>query len=99
DLGQACSLFFDLGCLHTIPKERRTGYAAGLIRNAAPGALYLLYGFAPRLIRRRLIGFTADEVRELFTPAFRVERIALGTDTTRGAVSAWYWLRYKENTA
>jgi SAM-dependent methyltransferase len=94
DLGHTCSFFFDLGCLHTIPRERRTGYASGLIRHASPGALYLLYGFAPRLIRHRLIGITADEVRDLFTPAFTIERIVLGTDTTRGAVSAWYWLRY-----
>jgi SAM-dependent methyltransferase len=94
DLGHSCSLFFDLGCLHTIPRQGRAGYAAGLIRNASPDALYLLYGFAPRIIRRRLVGITADEVRGLFTPAFEIERIVVGTDTTRGAESAWYWLRY-----
>jgi SAM-dependent methyltransferase len=99
DLGHTCSLFFDLGCLHTIPPERRAGYASGLIRYASPGALYLLYGFAPRLIRRRLIGITADEVRRLFTPAFKIERIAVGTDATRGAASAWYWLRYQMDAA
>jgi len=93
-LGHTCSFFFDLGCLHTIPPERRGGYAAGIAGHAAPAALYLLYGFAPRILRRRLIGITAEEVRALFTPAFQIEHIALGTDTTRGAISAWYWLRY-----
>jgi SAM-dependent methyltransferase len=94
DTGHPCILLFDLGCLHTIPAEKRPGYATGLIRAAAPHALYMLYGFAPRLLRSRLIGITEDEVRALFTPAFEIERIVAGSDVTRGrAASAWYWLR------
>ncbi|MGO8948228.1 MAG: class I SAM-dependent methyltransferase [Ktedonobacterales bacterium] len=94
-LGHDCSLFFDLGCLHTIPPARRSGYAAGIASHAEPAALFLLYGFAPRWLRGKVIGITTDEVLELFTPAFEIERIVPGKDTTRGVVSAWYWLRYR----
>lgn len=84
-------LLFDLGCLHTIPAEQRPAYASGLAACAAPDALYMLYAFAPRQIRGRTIGITDDEVHALFTPAFTIERAAMGSD--RGMPSTWYWLR------
>jgi SAM-dependent methyltransferase len=92
DLGEPFSLLFDLGCLHGIPGERRSRYASGLARWAAPGALYLLYAFGPTRIRNRDVGMTPDQVHSLFAPAFTVERLVPGTDR-RGVASAWYWLR------
>ncbi|MBF6591772.1 MAG: class I SAM-dependent methyltransferase [Ktedonobacterales bacterium] len=92
DLGEPFTLLLDLGCLHGIPAADRPRYAAGVARAAAPGALYLLYAFGPRMMGRRPIGLTADEVRALFARAFAVERIESGSDRS-GTPSAWYWLR------
>jgi SAM-dependent methyltransferase len=86
-------LCFDLGCFHGIPMERRQAYVAGVARVAAPGALLLLYAFSPRDIAGRRAGATPDEIRASFTPAFTVERVVEGSDTSRGFTSAWYWLR------
>lgn len=93
DLGPeaSCSLIFDLGCLHGLPPTSRPRYASGIARLAAPGATYLLYAFAPRLMGGRPIGLTSDEIRALFAPHFTVTRAVEGTDG--GLPSAWYWLR------
>lgn len=85
------TLIFDLGCLHTIPHEKRRDYADGVSRLATPGALYMLYGFLPSPDMRPR-GVTPDEVRRLFVPAFTVERIVEGQDLRR-RTSNWYWLR------
>lgn len=88
------SLLFDLGCLHTVPHAKRRRYAEGVSRLAAPGALYLLYGFMPSPDQRPR-GITPDELRELFGPAFTIEREVEGQDRRR-KVSNWYWLRKRE---
>ncbi len=94
DLGAPFTLLLDLGCFHSIPIEKRPAYVAGVAHHAAPGALFLLYAFAPRdLGGGRMGGVTPDEVRTLFAPAFHTERVVQGTDTSRGFGSAWYSLR------
>ena len=90
------SLIFDLGCLHTIPHEKRRGYADGVSRLAAPGALYLIYGFLPSPDQRPR-GITPDELSGLFEPAFSIERVVEGQDR-RHKVSNWYWLRRSERS-
>lgn len=85
------SLIFDLGCLHTIPREKRRAYAAGVTRLSAPGALYLLYGFMPNPDQRPR-GITPDELAGLFEPAFTIERVVEGQGR-RHRVSNWYWMR------
>lgn len=91
NLGEPFDLVFDLGCFHSLPVERRMDYAAGVIRSAAPDALYLLYAFdAVEGARPR--GVSPDEVRELFGSTFTVEREERGHDPRR-RTSAWYWLR------
>src|SRR5579872_5942304 len=91
-LGEPFDLLFDLGCFHSLPAERRAGYAAGVIRSAAPGARYLLYGFHPSDTSTRPPGVSPEEIRKLFGPAFTVEREVRGSDA-RNRISAWYWLR------
>ncbi|GHO51027.1 class I SAM-dependent methyltransferase [Ktedonospora formicarum] len=84
------TLLFDLGCLHSIEESARVGYARGVIRLAAPGALFLLYGFMPNeLLSNRL---TRSEVQALFGPDFTLERAVESLDRP-GIPSAWYWLR------
>lgn len=91
-LGEPFDLLFDLGCFHSLPAERRAGYAAGVIHCAAPGARYLLYGFLPSDTSARPPGVSPEEIRRLFGPAFTVEREVQGSDA-RARISAWYWLR------
>ncbi len=92
-LGDPFSLLFDQGCLHGIPRGRWPDYARGVARHAAPGALFMLYAFGPRMLGPRPAGMTQEDVRDLFAPAFTIERVVAGTDTGRGFASAWYWLR------
>lgn len=88
------TLVLDLGCFHGVAPERRAAYADGVTRVTAPGALFLLYAFGPRqLPGGRPAGISPDGVRTCFEPAFRVEHMEEGTDTSRGFSSAWYWLR------
>jgi SAM-dependent methyltransferase len=94
-IGEPCSLILDMGCFHGIDVERRADYAAGVARYAAPGALFLLYGFEPRMLGMRHVGFTQDDIERLFGDSFRLEKVERGV-ARDGAASAWYWLRRVE---
>ena len=83
------TLLFDLGCLHSLEEFARGRYARGVAQLAAPGALFLLYGFMPnQLLPNRL---TRSEVQALFGPAFTLERAVESFDRP-GIPAAWYWL-------
>ena len=88
-IGAPCSLILDLGCFHGLNEDRRADYAAGVSRFAAPGALYLLYGFEPRMLGMRRVGFTQDDIKRIFGDSFKVEKIEHGTGPG-GAPTAWY---------
>lgn len=87
----AFDLLFDLGCYHGIPEDRRDAYAAGATRVAAPGALLLLYGFAPGQWGRGplRIGVTGAELRRRFAAWELVEE----RQGTGRFASCWYTLR------
>jgi SAM-dependent methyltransferase len=91
-IGAPCSLIFDLGCFHGLDVDRRLDYAEGVTRFAAPGALYLLYSFEPRLLRGRRVGATQGAIESLFADGFQLEKVEHGTGPD-GAATAWYWLR------
>jgi SAM-dependent methyltransferase len=92
DLRPGYQLAIDLGCFHGIAPARRADYAAGVTRLAAPGALLMIYAFAPIPMFGRVVGVTADELRATFAPAWTVARIETG-EGRAGLPSAWYWLR------
>jgi cyclopropane fatty-acyl-phospholipid synthase-like methyltransferase len=85
-------LVVDIGCLHSVPRERHEAYAREVARLSRPGALYMLYAFTPREARGQTLGLSPERVRALFGPAFELERQEGGEDPT-GPSSAWYWLR------
>ena len=78
-------LALDIGCLHSIPVERREAYASGLAPVVRSGGTFLLYAFAPGGVA---VGLTRDDVRALFDAAFEVTAVEEG----RGRPSAWYTL-------
>jgi SAM-dependent methyltransferase len=85
DLGPPFDLALDMGCLHSLPADRRVEYARGLAARLRPGAAYLLYAFMPP----DRFGIPRAEVERLFTPAFALESFAPGA----GRPSAWYRFR------
>jgi SAM-dependent methyltransferase len=84
-------LLFDLGCHHSLDGRRRDAYAAAATRLAAPGALLLLYGFAPGAWSLGPLrnGVTAAELRTRFRGWELIEERRGGG---RFAAS-WYTLR------
>lgn len=87
-------LVIDVGCLHGIVPEGRAAYANNVTRLTRPGAAYLLYAFEPYTRdngQRR--GISADEIRELFEPAFTIADITRGVEVTQPRSSAWYTLQ------
>jgi SAM-dependent methyltransferase len=84
-----CSLLLDIGCLHSLPASERPAYAASVARQAASGALLLLYAWERGPTRR--VGISPEDVGSLFAGTFAVQRVEQGTE--RGMPTAWYWLR------
>jgi SAM-dependent methyltransferase len=66
-------LLFDFGCFHTLPPDQRAAYVDGVSAAAAPGATFLLYGFArpPRLAPIHA-GISLDEVRRRFSGRWEI---------------------------
>jgi len=89
DLGAPFDLALDMGCLHSLPRERRPAYARGLVERLRPGATYLLYAFCPP----DAFGVPREDVERLFAPALRLESFEPGA----GRPSAWY--RFRVRTA
>ncbi|HXM54700.1 MAG TPA: methyltransferase domain-containing protein [Candidatus Dormibacteraeota bacterium] len=85
-IGGGYRLVFDLGCLHSVARERRDAYAAGVTAAAAPGATFLLFGFAPGT--RLAAGIDADELRTRL-PGWELRDATRGTDRIE---SWWYRL-------
>lgn len=83
------SLLFDLGCLHSLEESARGRYAHGVAQLAAPGALFLLYGFLPNQLIPNCL--TRSEVQALFGSAFTLECVVESLDRP-GISAAWYWL-------
>jgi SAM-dependent methyltransferase len=88
-VGGGHGLVLDLGCFHGVPAGRRDAYAAGVTPAAAPGATFLLFGFAPGAMRIGPLGVTADELRRRL-PGWELEEATRGTDRFE---TWWYRLR------
>ena len=88
-------LVLDIGCLHSLPPQKRGRYGDEVERLTRPGGWYMLYAFTPQADRPSDRGVAPEEVESRFTPAFTVERTAFGGDPT-GPSSAWYWLRRRD---
>jgi SAM-dependent methyltransferase len=64
------TLLLDFGCLHTLPAAQRDAYVKSISAVAAPGATFLLYGFArPPKLAPMQAGLTSAEVHQRFDHA------------------------------
>jgi SAM-dependent methyltransferase len=98
DVGGGYSLFLDLGCYHSIPEAGRDGYAEGVTAAAAPGATFLLFGFAPGQMRFGPTGTTRLELEAKF-PAWTVEEATRGNGPGRMQDMEVYWYRLRHQEA
>jgi SAM-dependent methyltransferase len=87
----------DIGCLHSLPEGRRTGYADGLSRLLRPGGRYMLYAWLPRERSGGPAGIAPEAVRSLLREAFAEERMTVGAE--KDFASAWYWFRRRPDRA
>ena len=94
-IGTGYTLVFDLGCFHSIPEAGRDGYARGVTAAAAPGATFLLFGFAPGQMRVGPTGTTRQELETRF-PAWTVEEVTRGRGP--GTLEV-YWYRLRHSAA
>jgi len=85
------NLMIDIGCGHGTDKSKNDKYAtalAGLIRT---GGTFMLYIHQPR--EDSDMGWTPEDVRRLFTPAFEIISEVFSEDTSIGLPSVWYRLQ------
>ncbi len=80
-------LALDVGCFHSVPRDARARYAAGVARVLRPGATLLIYAF----VRESMPGVGAGEVATTFGDSFDMLTVETGVD--RGRTSAWHRLR------
>ncbi len=85
DLG-TFDLALDIGCFHSLPRDRRARYAAGVAAVLRPGAPLLLYAF----IQEGVPGVREDEVAATFS---ELEIVSADLGSDRGRTSAWYRMR------
>lgn len=86
----------DIGCLHSLPLDRRSRYARSVADNLRPGGYYHLFAFDrdrsdSAAVKHRDQGMEEDEVRRLFTPALAVLTVLRGRPDQRPC--RWYLLR------
>lgn len=64
-IGDGYNLLLDVGCYHSLAKTRCDAYAEGVTAVASRGATFLLYGFLPGVLPKK-VGVTAEELRARF---------------------------------
>ena len=91
--GTGYTLAFDLGCLHSIPDDRRDAYSAGLTDATVAGADYLVFGFhseQPSPFMRTHL--SKEELERRFGAGWDMVR-AWGGDQPGRFAGSWYHLR------
>jgi SAM-dependent methyltransferase/3-polyprenyl-4-hydroxybenzoate decarboxylase len=87
-IGGQFGVVVDRGCLHLLPDDRRSSYAATVARLTAPGGTLLLKVDSPTArADRQTHRFTQDELMALLGPAFALARAtpsALARDGASG---------------
>jgi cyclopropane fatty-acyl-phospholipid synthase-like methyltransferase len=94
-LGSDSDLLLDLGCLHSIPDERRDAYVKGATAVARPGATMLLFCFVRREPEPRRVGprgVARGEVAQRFARGWEILNEQAGQPML-GMDAAWYRLQ------
>jgi cyclopropane fatty-acyl-phospholipid synthase-like methyltransferase len=87
----AIQFAYDIGCFHLLDSKQVMGYLAGVSKVLISGGLFLLNAFTPRQQGRKMVGYTEEEIKELFCTTFDLEKVS---DHSYWRFPAnWYWLR------
>jgi len=82
---------YDIGCFHLLDPKQVEGYIEGVNQVLESDGLLLLNAFTPRQQGKKVVGYSLDAVRDLFSPAFEIEKT---NDHSYWRFPAnWYWLR------
>lgn len=81
-------LVIDIGCGHAIPKSQNEKYARDIASLMRDGGTLMLYVHQPR--DGTDMGWTAADVRRLFSPYFDVASEVFSEDTSIHLPSIWY---------
>lgn len=66
-VGNGYTLLVDFGCFHTLPLDVRDAYVASVSGAAAPGSMFLLYGFTrPPRLAPMAASISTDELQRRF---------------------------------
>jgi 2-polyprenyl-3-methyl-5-hydroxy-6-metoxy-1,4-benzoquinol methylase len=79
----------DIGCLHSLPRERHRHYANAVAKVLPKGATFMLYAWLPRIWHGKPMGLAIEAVHAMFEPELQIRQTIVGEES--GAPSAWYW--------
>ena len=93
-------LAIDVGCMHSLTEEQQQGYRDELLRLLPAGAVYLLFahlrGEDEVVDEDKPRGITENEIRQLFSTGFVLEKVELGwtqVEDKPAWQSGWFWWR------
>lgn len=91
-IGDGYTLVLDLGCLHSIPDDRRDAYAQGVTDATQTGADFLVFGFYRSPNRLTRLKLTRDELERRFGSDWNVVR-EWGGERPDEMPARWYHLK------
>ena len=91
-VGDGYALIFDLGCLHSIPDDRRDAYAKAVTDVTETGADFLVFGFYRNPNPLTRLNLTGEELGQRFGKHWDIVR-AWGGERPDELPARWYHLR------
>jgi cyclopropane fatty-acyl-phospholipid synthase-like methyltransferase len=84
---------YDIGCFHLLDTQQEEEYIRGLANVMKSGGLFLLKAFTPRPQGKKTVGYESEEIGQLFSSFFTVEKTSNRSYWRFPA--RWYWMRRK----
>lgn len=82
---------YDIGCFHLLKQVQMESYIAGINEVLTNDGVFLLNAFTPRQQGKKIVGVAPEEIRNLFSASFELEKVS--THSYWRFPANWYWLR------
>ena len=89
----AVDFAYDIGCFHLLGSQQAEAYMRGLAGVLKLQGLFLLKAFTRRKQGNKVVGYRAEEIEQLFSPFFTIEKTSNRSYWRFPA--RWYWMRRK----